>query len=717
MRKGEVHRSPGLPDPGAPEAKETKVDEALKMQINEVLGHYSLTEEEEEEGEFNGKVLAFIEDRKFEAVSMMLDYASGINVVAEYCDDILSAIARSAKQGALSPGDIFEHLDEFINVMAIHDEVWSEPVLDLCEYIDSDADAQVAMAEKVTQMPYDEMFSVLQCLPASYMSIVLRRENILDELEAFSASKDIHGEYLYAGVVAMIFEKMSVAQQKLLLPILIDGAMNAQRSSAVLDSVRPGIKISEREVKQMITEAYAARYVDHEDIERVGAQLIEGFALTVADRREKRVRKPLELVVEGILETPMAKKDIFEGSMDVLPLENKQAWISVHSPDVARQIVSGAKSVLEGKQISQLRKLFVKHIGAVKPNEDHFSYYADEVIDAVKALAKQNQKFRESEAWGGLSDLLGEQDGVELRYMKREKSDLRLGNKTGDCTAQGSINYENSLSWYVNPAYQLMMMKEGGKFMGKIGMTIAMRGDTKVIFIDALEFHPQATDGKPYRDRAMKAFERAIEHIRVMGDGENAQVIALMRSNSFSANDELKDMGSTSIQGVEEAQVTDEETDTLQKVEVVKLKLELPESVMELLSAHDGKIWYQMFEHKMNDNAFSDFTKSSKDLIDGRLTELETSVINPVQIANTEVSVAMNERDFLTASKLIMKDDHWAALVGEFFGIPLDVGRVSPKMLAKKLETMYSSDGETVESLSAQVALDASVLVQLQAST
>ena len=76
-----------------------------------------------------------------------------------------------------------------------------------------------------------------------------------------------------------------------------------------------------------------------------------------------------------------------------------------------------------------------------------------------------------------------------------------MGSKTGDCTAPGSINFENSLSWQVNPAYQVIKLQKSGRFLGRVNITLGAIGEDDAIIVDAVEFNPQAQDkSAPYHE-------------------------------------------------------------------------------------------------------------------------------------------------------------------------------------------------------------------------
>jgi len=408
-----------------------------------------------------------------------------------------------------------------------------------------------------------------------------------------------------------------------------------------------------------------------------------------------------------------AKKLVFENAkvLDILP--DKQAWFTINEPQLAKDVLKLTVEKLGDKR-GGLENALAATLGVKirQLEEAHFTYYADEVLDTVAQVVR-NSKLKDDKELSVLLSQIKYGADVKLRYVKREASDLTLGDKCGDCTATGSIHYGDSVMWLVNPAYQILKMSKGGRFIGKINFTLGKFGGEDAIIIDALEFNPQAQKGKPYHDDALECFYAAIEFLRDLAKKENRKLFGLETSNSSGAIEILESVGEQPVSKermlkLDEAYIKDDYNKE-KKLRSISLSLVVPNKDIRKILGHVGykekiSLFYQLIEGTVD-------TKTGKDLIDERLPELEREVLNPAQIANPEIAAAMRERDFEKAASLILSDSGLEGKIKRILRLP-DV-KISPKLLEEKIAKTYDTEAMDIRSLEKTFNVDWDDFVKL----
>ena len=412
------------------------------------------------------------------------------------------------------------------------------------------------------------------------------------------------------------------------------------------------------------------------------------------------------------------KQAVLEGSKVLEILPEPQAWITVNDPEITKEAVRILIGRL-GPKIQKLDSLLFNSICArTKQLEDtHFRFYADEIIDAVFQLSGMKELAHCTEFTSVLAKAKYS-NGTKLRFARREKSDLSLGDKCGDCTAKGSINFANSITWYVNPAYNVLKMSQGRHFIGKINFTLGKIAGEEAVIIDALEFNPQAKEGKPLHDEALECFETAINFLRELAARQNRALFALTFSNSGGASNLLRSKGDLPVfvegEGVrfispEEAEKISDKIRTTGN-EPVAIKLFVPSDDVSRVLATGGftgkpRLFYQMVDAVTAVGA-------QAPAMDEKLPILESEVFNPAQIENAHIAKAMSGRDFESASKLILEDEKWLARVKEIFNMRPNM-RVSPAFLVSRMQRIYAADAWEMETLNRAFMVDIDKFVKL----
>ncbi len=386
------------------------------------------------------------------------------------------------------------------------------------------------------------------------------------------------------------------------------------------------------------------------------------------------------------------KRLIFENTESLDSLPDKQAWISINDPSLAREAVSLALRKRPDKRQS-LDNLLSSSIGMRLRNMDDssFRYYPDEIIDCVAQVF--GQPLSDDGDFKELSSEFRYVSGVRLRYIARQEPDIHLGDKCGDCTAKGSINYGNSLTWLVNPAYNILTMSHEGRFIGKLNFALGSFGGEDAIIIDALEFNPQAAEGMPYHSVALRCFGEAVSFLRELAEKESRSLIALTVSNSGKAVDLFSIWGEP----------------LSEEYSLVKVRLLVPaRDIRKTLAAagYDGKI--RLFYQMAGDVSP---VAQGRDLTAEKLPSLERTVVNPAQIQNGEIASAMRKRDFGTAAALILADPVWSGKVRSLFNAP--PGFNIEDFLSRKLADIYRSGENPIEALMKTFLLDKSDFVRL----
>lgn len=426
------------------------------------------------------------------------------------------------------------------------------------------------------------------------------------------------------------------------------------------------------------------------------------------------LQSPDQKAVLGLLERNRdIKRIVFENAKVLEALPDRQAWITINKPQLAKDALELALGKL-GKKRSSLENVLRSSLGVrIKQLEEaHFKYYADEILDAISQVVR-NSRFKDDEE---LSDLLSQirygDGGVCLRYIRREMADLSLGDKCGDCAAKGSVNFGNSVTWLVNPAYQILKMSKGGRFIGKMNFTLGTLVNQDAVIIDALEFNPQTQKGKPYHKDGLECLNVALSFLRRLARKEKRKLFALRVSNSSGAVDILEEHGRhiTTGQTLEEFFDLAAEDNWDSKV---PLSLLVPnEDVLRTLATvgyeEETNFFYQMLDVMDGEGHIT----GVKDLTNEKLPIFEREVVNPAQIANPEVATAMRERDFEKASKLILIDSELEGKVKGIFGLPMEYG-VSSTFLSTRLEKIYKTVAMDAESLKRTFMVSAIKFVRL----
>jgi hypothetical protein len=359
------------------------------------------------------------------------------------------------------------------------------------------------------------------------------------------------------------------------------------------------------------------------------------------------------------------KKQVLEKAEFLEQLPDRQAWITINDPQLAKDAL---KLVLDkiGKRRGTFEKVFKSEMGIkVKELEEaHFTYYADEILDIISHIVR-NSKLREDSE---LSDLLSKirygKEGINLRYFRRERSDLSLGDRCGDCTAKGSMNYENSTSWIANPAYNILKISKEKRFIGRINFTLGTFSGRDAIIIDALEFNPQTKEGKPYHEYGIECVQEALRFLKELAVKENRKLIAFTFSNSSGASRMLREQG---------LPIKTQKTQT-------SVKLVIPKEDI-------SKCFYFQILGKAVEPEDRESQKSRE-----KLKSLESYVILPAMRDDPEIAEAIRERNFDKASTLILSNNKYFEKIRDGFYYLGTRKEDYQGLLSSKLSEIYKAD-------------------------
>jgi len=426
------------------------------------------------------------------------------------------------------------------------------------------------------------------------------------------------------------------------------------------------------------------------------------------------LRSPLDHANYSLVQKPDAKRIVFEKASVLSQLPDSQAWITINDPQAAKDALLALRKKLPAKMGSVDHVLSASlgvKVGQLE--EHHFRYYADEIIDSIVQVAV-NTKLKDDPEFQEIVSRFRYASDVKLRYARRCEADLSLGDKCGDCTAKGSVNFSNSLTWFSNPAYNILIMQRNGRFIGKVNIALSSMDGEDAIIVDALEFNPQAKKGNPYYEDGEECLQEALAFLRDLSSKEKRALIAVTISNSSGAIDTLRKFGKPLYDW------NDPETDTLEQTLAMfsrdiplRLKLVSSKTDIERILNSQGytgeiKVFYQILDSV----EAKPFEKPPEDLVDKRLPILEREVVNPAQIADESIGKAMRSRDFALASALILADASRADKVKSIFGIPKGIG-ISPSFLEKKLGAIYKTQAVGAGASDLEFIVDGSRFVRL----
>ncbi len=692
-----------------------------------ILGVDPITDEVKEKV----SMLALINDQRARALPGLLE-----KVNHEENEDVVAVMLDSLNAGVITAEDFEPYVEQLFDVGHNVFYGWSEPLEDLFAYIDQNEKISHVIenyvreqAEQYSASDGERVLHLFSILPRSQFETFVQKDSdaVTKIKQWFDQCRDFNS--WETRIFEDSFQYIEKDKRLDLLSFIILIVAREFTSPGTLTDIAPYCCLEQSELKELFEKLFANHRELTNGLIEIAHIFIKDFNPdaepdepdendeegTEAQRMEAMSLYGKE--VRQFLSQPDAKVRICKDVKKLEQLPDSQAWISVHPPEDARKVYAFAQERLAEKEKNAFSTIVAKYTGMKKVTDDTFLYYPDELMDAVVEYVERIPRLCEDKAWKTLSaetGLEGEKS-TSVRFIRRTTSDLRLGDKCGDCTAQGSGNYQNSLSWYINPLYQILIMKEAGQFMGKMCLTIGTVKDDSALFIDALEFHPQAREDGPYNERAKRAFSDALAFVKNLAEKEKMKLYALVRSNSSGANAILMEEG------------VPLDSEVIQRSESKKaegtphtrfsVRLSVPQPTIDFIDKNDGKIWYQMFEEKAaKEGGDVTFREKKADPIDQKLYILERDVINPAQMNDTHIAEAMRGRDFKRAARLIMAHKDWAPKVNDFFGFPGSYGNVSPILLSEKIGLMFKSEGEGVEQLKAVVILYAQNFVRLSSN-
>ncbi len=217
-----------------------------------------------------------------------------------------------------------------------------------------------------------------------------------------------------------------------------------------------------------------------------------------------------------------------------------QAWLTINNPLLVQNLVERAVSKNnKGRDIfsRSLKRNLGLTLKDLVSDRSWYVYYADDILDALAEISAQLGLDSEMQSE---IEHLQQPDGVRIRIIQRQPGDLSLGRKCGDCTALGSANFDNSVSWIYNPSYLIVKVSYHGHFLGRFNYALADVNYQPGLIIDALEFKPQVREeGTTQRAWGQLAFSKMMNYSRHLAKQLSRKLFALPWSNSAGANDLL----------------------------------------------------------------------------------------------------------------------------------------------------------------------------------
>jgi hypothetical protein len=393
-----------------------------------------------------------------------------------------------------------------------------------------------------------------------------------------------------------------------------------------------------------------------------------------------------EALVKKLASDREFKRTLFSATSLAGELKNPQRWLTIHDPEKIRAEIRAAfenSAALKARVGRALKQKLGYSWNEIEADPEFLRYYADEVYDAYVQE-------------GGQSNI---DEAFKLRYIRRVLPELKLGNRCGDCTSVGSVNFGPSTTWFYNPGYQIITFSKGSRFLGKINLALIDMAGQPSILIDALEFNPQALPGKPYYQDAKAALDYVLGFAKNLAASEGRQLYALVSSNSSEANSILKNKALTRTGPSE-----------------VKARFVYNEKTIRKVLSLSPDVQVRPFYQTVNFIGTENGIREVPDFNDPRLKDLELKVINPAQannsalgellVSSTHAEEPDQQQEYLRlASDLILKNPEHLAQIREIYGLPASV-TLSWKFLATRLKQLYPSIARAPRFLSQEVTLE-----------
>lgn len=393
-------------------------------------------------------------------------------------------------------------------------------------------------------------------------------------------------------------------------------------------------------------------------------------------------------------EEKTCKRMVFERAKVLDGITAKQEFITIHTPALAQKAYECLLRKI-GNKTAGFERLLKDSLGLKlkEIDEQTFIYFADEILDIVSNFTKGTKLQGDLELTSILAEMV-DTDGVKIRYITRTKSDLSLGDKCGDCTAKGSVNHKASILWNVNPVYQIATIEEGKSFMGRVNLTLGYVDNKAALIVDAHEFNPQAEKEPSFEERAKKAFDKTIkllaEKAKAMGREFHFSTI----SNSSESRNFLYEYGEPN-----------------RKKALVQL-LDAEEDLQNILAIKGYKGDVPLFYQLASLDGEEDHQNAINQPLDPRIQKLEATVLNPAQIANSEIAAAMRSRNWKEAAKLLASSTEFTNQIKAVYNLPATIG-IGAEFIEKKLDIAYPQAEVKQEKLRRVIKIDSRKLIKI----
>jgi hypothetical protein len=381
------------------------------------------------------------------------------------------------------------------------------------------------------------------------------------------------------------------------------------------------------------------------------------------------------------------KKELFSASPLKNEVKNLSSWLAVHDPEVVRNLVESQllKNSKLRERFTKLLKVKLNYsIRELQQDPSIYIFYADEIFDTLKASARE-LKLQDTELEIAISS-----EAYQFRFIQRITKDISLGDKCGDCTSVGSVNYGRSLTWLYNSSYQIMTFSKDSRFLGKVGLALVDIEHRPAILIDSIEFNPQVEVSGSYQNDGHGAVKALIEFLKIRSEEMNRGLYALVASNSSDAKDvlqryEIDHLHSKDGYGYKKLQVSFPFDD------------EGIHSALGLDPNRTLKPWYQIlsFSSEIPSFTMGEITKNYDPLIQN----FESNVLNPLQLQDERIGRILSQvhgatedersKIFSSAAAIILEHPEAVTEAKRIYGIPenLDIGQ---SFLTLRLQVMFN---------------------------
>jgi hypothetical protein len=237
---------------------------------------------------------------------------------------------------------------------------------------------------------------------------------------------------------------------------------------------------------------------------------------------------------------------------------NFEAYMNLTDPSIVFQGIETLRKnpKLKGKAVYQFVSSKLKENLNLKLSDlkkEDVEIYSDEIALYFKeALSKQNGASDVFEALKTHIQSEMEAGHVSFQLASRDKDDLELGDKCGDCTAKGGMNEDKPQGWVSDVNTQFLKLYYDNRFIGRFNLVLIESNKEPALIIDAIEFIPQAREIEKYYLRAKTAFKEGLKKVKDIARKMGVKKVGAYTFSNFSDVEVVaRELGYTTKEGYE----------------------------------------------------------------------------------------------------------------------------------------------------------------------